>query len=120
MKHRRLITPLIIVGMLAAIAGPASAATTLKGTVGPGFTISLTKDGRKVTSLTAGTYRIVVTDRSSAHDFVLEGPGISGDDAITGVSETGTKTVTVRLMKGTYRYYCEPHSASMHSTFKVV
>ena len=40
--------------------------------VGPGFTINLTKNGRKVTRLAPGMYRLVISDRSSIHDFKLE------------------------------------------------
>jgi hypothetical protein len=43
-----------------ALAGPAGAhpaATALAGTVGPGFTITLTKGGANVTSLKPGTYQ---------------------------------------------------------------
>ena len=45
------------------------AATKLTGTVGPGFTIDLRKGSTKVTSLKAGTYTILVTDRSSIHNW---------------------------------------------------
>lgn len=108
---------LVIVGLLAVTTAPASAATTLKGTVGPGFTITLTKSGKKITSLKAGAYKIIVKDRSTAHNFVLTGPGITKN--ITTVRSTGTKTVTVRLKKGTYTYYCTPHMSIMTGSFKV-
>ena len=46
-----------------------------EGTVGRGFTISLTSGGKKVKSLKSGVrYRFEVTDKSSAHDFHLNGP----------------------------------------------
>ena len=45
--------------------------TTLNGSVGPGFDISL--DGTD--GLTAGNYTLVVDDQSSAHNFHLTGPG---------------------------------------------
>lgn len=94
-----------------------AAPKVVKGTVGPGFTISLTSGGRKVTSLKAGvSYRFQVTDRSSSHDFHLTGPGVN--KVITGVSFTGTRSVTVRLRRGTYRYVCDPHSTSMKGSFR--
>ena len=102
---------------LALIVTSAQAATTLRGTVGPGFTIKLTKAGTKVTRLKAGSYRITVSDRSSMHDFFLRGPGLT--KRITGVDFTGTKTVTVRLRKGTYTYVCTPHASSMRGSFRV-
>jgi len=57
-----------------AIAALASArgALSLRGSVGPGSTISLTKNGHKVESLRAGAYRFVLADRASVHNFVLE------------------------------------------------
>ena len=115
-------TPLIAlpVALLAAAllcTGSASAATTLSGTVGPGFTITLKKKGKKVTSLKAGRYRIRVSDRSDFHNFHLTGPGVNR--RITTVDFEGTKSRTFRLRKGTYRYVCDPHSHSMKGSFKV-
>ena len=108
---------------LVALAAAASATPMgipkLKGSVGPGFTITL-KQGRKVVkTLKAGKYTIVVTDKATIHNFHLVGPGIN--KRITGVSFTGTsKPVTVKLKKGKYRYFCEPHSATLFGTFRVV
>jgi plastocyanin len=101
-----------------AIGGAALAAPpTVQGTVGPGFTISLKKAGKKVVTLKAGRYTFVVADRSSSHDFHLSGPGV--DKVVTGVGYTGTKRVAVTLKKGTYRYVCDPHSGSMKGSFRV-
>ena len=93
-------------------AGARPAVATLKGTVGPGFTITL-KDskGKTVKSLKAGTYKIVVSDKSPIHNFVIRGRGV--DKEITKVAFTGTKTVTVTLKTGKYRYVCTPHESSM-------
>jgi plastocyanin len=105
---------------LSALIGAGSAAAapkTVNGSVGPGFTISLKLAGKKVTKLKATTYRFKVTDRSSSHNFRLRGPGYN--KAITSVGFTGTKTVTVRLRKGTYRYVCDPHSSFMKGSFRV-
>jgi len=85
-----------------------ASATKLTGTTGPGLTITLKKAGRTVKSLTAGRYTITVNDKSSSHDFVLNGPGIR-NKRITTVSFTGSKTVTVTLKRGRYEYYCTPH-----------
>jgi plastocyanin len=70
-----------------------------------------------VKTLKATTYRFKVTDKSSSHNFRLKGPGYN--KAITSVGFTGTKTVTVKLKKGTYRYVCDPHSSDMKGSFKV-
>lgn len=99
-------------------AGPASADThTLRASVGPGFTISLTADdGSALTSVDPGTYTIVVDDQSEFHDFHLTGPGV---DQSTTVPDTGKTTWTVELRDGTYTYQCDPHAATMHGTLKV-
>jgi plastocyanin len=89
----------------------------LNGTVGPGFSISLSSGGKKVTSLKAGTYRLDVTDRSAIHDFHLSGPGVN--KVITSVSFQGRKSVTLTLKPGTYRYICDPHASVMKGSFRV-
>jgi plastocyanin len=98
--------------------GNQSAATALTGKVGPGFSISLSKGGKKVSSLKPGSYRITVTDKATVHDFHLFGPGVN--KVITSVPFKGTKTVTVTLEEGTYTFQCDPHAASgMKGSFKV-
>jgi NitT/TauT family transport system substrate-binding protein len=97
---------------------PASIASglTLQGSVGPGFTISLKLDGKPVTSLKAGRYTIVVSDRSKIHNFHLTGPGVN---KATSVPKTGPTTWTLTLKKGTYRIQCDPHKTRMKGSFKV-
>ena len=97
-----------------------AAAPALKGTVGPGFTITLTQAGKKLTKLKAGTYTLVVSDKASIHNFVVEKKkGGTFEKEITTVPFMGTKTVKIKLTAGTYEYYCRPHEASMHGTFTV-
>jgi hypothetical protein len=98
--------------------GSSTSATKLRGAVGPGFTINLTKAGKKVKALRAGTYRLTVADRSSAHNFVLEKER-GAERVITSVAFVGTKTVTVRLTKGAWKVYCDPHASVMVSRFSV-
>jgi plastocyanin len=104
-----------------ALAGPAlaaPAATPLKGTVGPGFTITLKKGTAAVKTLKPGSYTITVSDKAAVHDFHLFGPGVN--KVITSVPFQGTKTVSVKLKAGTYTFQCDPHAASgMKGTFKV-
>jgi plastocyanin len=59
----------------------------------------------------------VVVDRAGGHDFHLTGPGV--DKVITGVGFMGTKSVVLKLKKGTYRYVCDPHAGFMKGTFTV-
>ena len=104
-----------------AATAPTSAAPThsVTGTVGPGFTIVLTKGGHEVTKLKARTpYRFVIRDRAAIQDFHLRGPGI--DRVLTSVSFQGTKSYTLRLKKGTYRFFCDPHAGFIHGSFRVV
>jgi plastocyanin len=98
--------------------GSAAVAKTINGTVGPGFTIGLTLQGKKVTKLKAGkAYRFVISDRSSIHDFHLSGPGLNR--VLTTVDYTGTKSFVLTLKKGSYRFLCDPHSGIMHGSFRV-
>lgn len=103
------------VGALAALAvalpGAGADAPTLRGTVGPGFTISLLDAGGKpVTRLDPGAYTVAVSDLSPIHNFHLVGPGL---DMKTGVEETGQATWSVTLVAGTYRFFCDPHATTM-------
>jgi plastocyanin len=86
-----------------------SGGNSLVGTVGPGFTISLTKGGSSVSTLKAGTYTITVSDKSSMHNFHLFGPGV---EQKTDVGATGTSNWTVTFKKGSYTYQCDAHFRS--------
>ena len=103
---------------LTATAPAASAPKMVQGSVGPGFTIKLTLAGKKVTKLKKGVpYRFQIRDRSPIHDFHLMGPGVNR--VLTGVDFTGTKSVVLKLRKGTYRFVCDPHASFMHGSFRV-
>ena len=117
MRLRRIATVVAVVALATAVmATPASAQTPLKGTVGPGFTITLTKNGKKVKTLKAGRYRITVADRATMHNFVLRGPGL--DREITGLNFVGRRSATLTLRKGRYTYVCTPHP-TMKGSFTV-
>jgi plastocyanin len=93
--------------------------TKLKGSVGPGFTISL-KDaaGKAVKKVKSGTtYRIAVADKSAAHNFHLSGPGFNKR---TAVGKRATATWKVKFKKGTYKFQCDPHHTLMKGSFKAV
>jgi plastocyanin len=95
----------------------AAAPTKLTATVGPGFTISLKKAGKKVTTLKPGAYSITVQDKSDFHNFHLTGPGRLNRK--TTVAEVRTRTWNVTFRRGTYRYVCDPHASSMKGSFSV-
>jgi plastocyanin len=116
-KRLRLVLAAAAAVALVAPAPSNAAATKLVANVGPGFTISLTKAGKKVTTLKPGTYSITVNDKSTFHNFHLTGPGVNKK---TSVAFKGTpKAWTVTLKKGTYRYVCDPHAATMKGSFRV-
>lgn len=95
-----------------ALALPALAATPVfKGTVGPGFTITMATKPKK-----AGKIKLTVSDKSNIHNFHLTGPGVNVSTSVSGV---GTKSFTVTLKKGTYKFVCDPHASSMKGSFKV-
>ena len=102
---------------------PASAMThpKLTGTVGKNdaFIITLKNaSGKLVKTLKAGTYTFVIHDDSALHNFGLDGPhGFAKD--FTAVPFKGTKTATVALKKGKYKYYCKAHEATMFHFFTV-
>jgi plastocyanin len=109
---------LSIAGLAAAVsvARPASTDGTLQANVGPGYSISLTQNGTKVTHLAPGTYTIDVNDQGDIHNFDLFGPGVKES---TGVDTTGTTTWTVTFADGTYNYFCDAHPATMKGSFTV-
>jgi hypothetical protein len=111
-----------LVAVVAALAVPsrtsaAAAATVLRGTVGPGSTITLkTAQGKLVKQLKPGSYTIRIRDLSPIHNFHLFGPGVN---ELTSVQNTGSATWTIRLERGVYRYRCDPHRTIMHGSFTV-
>lgn len=107
-------TALAAIAAALAVPGLAPGATrsnTLIGTVGPGFTITMSK-----TTVTAGTYTIVIHDKSNIHNFHLIGPGVN---KLTSTPWVGTKTWTVTLKKGVYRFVCDPHATIMKGVLRV-
>jgi plastocyanin len=117
MKRIRILLAAAVVALVVTAVATPMSPPRLTGTVGPGFTISLKKLGKKVTTLKAGRYTFVVSDKAGIHNFELEGPGV--DREVTSVPFMGTKTVTVLLKRGTYKYYCKPHESTMHGSFRV-
>jgi plastocyanin len=111
--RKRTIAVVVAVLVATVAALPVLAATPkVNGTVGPGFTISMAKKPTK-----AGKVTLVVSDKSSIHNFRLKGPGVN---VATSVSATGTKTFkNVALKKGKYTFVCDPHATSMKGSFTI-
>lgn len=104
---------------LSLIPATAEAQTLLRGEVGPYRTITLkTAEGADVTRLQAGVFVFRIRDRAAFHNFHIRGPGV--DRALTSVRFVGTKSVTLRLRTGVYRFFCDPHARSMRGTFRVI
>jgi plastocyanin len=104
----------------ALIAVPAyakSSAVTLKGEVGPGFSIDVEKGGKDLKTIKAGKYKLKVEDKGSIHNFHLFGPGLNKR---TSLPFTGESTWTIKLKPGKYTYQCDAHaSEGMKGSFKV-
>jgi plastocyanin len=115
---KRLIPLTLLSALAVGVSAQAASAqaTILSASVGPGRTITLTKGGKRVTTLKPGRYVIRVSDRSSSHNFHLRGPGVN---KATAVAFTGRSEIRVRLRAGTYRYVCDPHSFDMRGSFRV-
>jgi plastocyanin len=89
----------------------------LKGSVGPGFDISLTtEEGTPVDTLSAGTYTLEVDDQSDIHNFHLTGTGV---DVMTEVPATGVESFDITVEAGTYKFVCDPHAGQMNGSFEV-
>ena len=82
--------------------------TPLAASVGPGAASAL----RPSSGLKAGSFAIVVTDRSATDGFRLVGPGVS---RATGATFRGKVTWKVRLAAGRYTYGSALHAKLRHS-----
>ncbi len=117
----------LAVGIVAVLAAAVLSATalahrastpTLVGTVGPGYTIKLTQNGKAVKTLKAGKYTLVIHDKASIHAWSLDGPHGYAKD-FTKVAFVGTKTFAVNFKAGKYKMYCPPHESMMFGHFTV-
>ena len=89
----------------------------LRGSVGPGFEISLsTAGGQSVETLAPGSYTLEVDDQSDIHNFHLSGDDV---DVSTDVGSTGTDSFDITVTSGTYTFVCDPHSSTMNGSFEV-
>jgi plastocyanin len=114
---KALLVAAVAAALIAVPAYAKSSAVTLKGEVGPGFSIEVKKGSTDLKTIKAGTYKLKVEDKASIHNFHLKGPGI---DKKTAVPFKGETTWTIKLKPGKYTYQCDPHAASgMKGTFKV-
>ena len=114
---KTLFAVMLTAALVAVPAYAKSGAVTLKGETGPGYSIEVTKAGKDLKTIKAGTYTLKVEDKSSIHNFHLKGPGVN---KLTSVSFTGEKTWTIKLKPGKYTYQCDIHaSEGMKGSFRV-
>jgi hypothetical protein len=122
-KKRRLLIVAALVGAVvftASAFGRTSGHPTLVGIVGKNdaYKITLTRNGKVIKTLKAGTYTVAIHDDSSIHNYELDGPhGKSW--TFTAVPFVGAKTVTLKLVAGKYKAYCAPHESVMFQRFTV-
>jgi len=115
---RRVLFVVIVLALGLVVAGVALAdGETLKGKVGPGFSITLSDTaGNPVTSLQPGAVTLEVDDLSEEHNFHLVGPGV---DITTEVDEIGKRTFPLTLVDGVYKLMCDPHATIMRKQLTV-
>jgi plastocyanin len=114
---KAVVLSVVVAALIAVPAYARSSAVRLTGETGPGYSIEVTKAGKDVKTIRAGTYKIKVEDKSSAHNFHLFGPGLNKK---TSVSFMGETTWTIKLKPGRYTYQCDVHAAvGMKGHFKV-
>jgi hypothetical protein len=112
MRVRGVIGLVLLSGLVVVPAAiPAGDATQLRGTAGPGFSITLQNEtGTIVSRLDPGTYDIAVRDLSIEHNFHLYGPGV---EELTSVDAIEDKNWTVTFREGRYTYVCDLHPSQM-------
>jgi plastocyanin len=112
-----------LVAVLPATASPKAQTLTL-AVNSDAFKITLTSGSSKVTSVKPGTYTFKLVDKSGIHNVdLLKGSATmkdtKGKPVMTSVSGKESKTVTVKLAKGSYTFHCDPHASTMKGTLKV-
>jgi hypothetical protein len=106
--------------LLVSPATPANPVLVAKSGYHDAYRISLTfPDGRRVKSIPAGTYTLVVHDYSKIHNFALGSRTQNKRLLTTGIPWVGTRRYTVRLVAGSYAYACSAHFRTMNGTFVV-
>ena len=95
---------------------PPSKPIALAARVGPGKAISMRRaSGARVVTVKHGKARITVRDLTTKDNFHLIGPGAN---AKTGVAFKGTRTWSLTLRKGLYRFRSDAHPA-LRGSFRV-
>ncbi len=80
---------------------------TLAGTVTAAGKLTLTFQGNRVATLSAGRYQIAITDRNTANRFMLETPGHKTLN-VSGTTVAGKRTHLVDLTAGRWLFILRP------------
>jgi plastocyanin len=98
---------------------PPAPTPKLLATVGPKNTISLRSASGAALNrgVKAGSYAVVVRDRSKLHNFHLVGQGVNRKSTVAGV---GTMTWKLKLVKGSLRFYSDKAPKTLKGLIKVV
>ena len=111
MRLRGVIGLVVATGLVVVPAAIPAAAVQLRGTAGPGFSITLQNEaGTLVSRLDPGTYDIAVRDLSAEHNFHVYGPGV---EEMTSVDAIEDKNWTVTFREARYTYVCDLHPSQM-------
>jgi hypothetical protein len=120
---RTLLATALAFAVMASTASARPAANpTLIGKVGlhDAYTITLTfTSGRKVKTLPAGTYTLIVHDYSKIHNFALGSQTQNRRLLTTGIPWVGTRKYALHLVPGSYAFACSAHFRTMNGTFVV-
>jgi hypothetical protein len=96
---------------------PPPAVKMLLLTVGPTASITLrSAAGKKLSSLNAGTYTVVVRDRSKVHNAHLVGKGVNRK---SGLAATGTLAWKVKLSAGVLRFFSDRSPKTVKGSIRV-
>lgn len=96
---------------------PAVVPKKLLATVGPKSTISLrSASGNALKNVKAGTYSVVVRDRSKVHNFHLVGKGVNRKSTLAGVATTTWK---LKLSAGVLRFYSDKAPKTVKGSVRV-
>ena len=111
MRARGVIGLVLVSGLVLVPSAVPAAATQLRGTAGPGFSITLQNEaGTVVSRLDPGTYDIAVRDLSIDHNFHLYGPGVEEATSVDAIEDVNW---TVTFRDGRYTYVCDLHPTQM-------
>ena len=106
-----------LAALVVAAPGGSKSVPALFGKVGPGKTISLkTRAGKPVRTLKAGTYHLQVVDLTKRSNFHMLGRGVN---LATPVRKKGSYGWSLRVTRGTYRFFSDPQRKRLKGSFKV-